>query len=332
VGLIAKLARLRAEQAGASEITFPPDFATANDPLTDNAIKAEQIFFAKRSAQKLSRIDVQQKLIDQYAEQAKASAIQMAAVEREIELYNEQRVAIASLVKQGFAQKSQLTEIDAKLSEYAATHGEYAGDRAKAEQAEAGARFSLAGVEIDMQSEIAGEITTALTDLADTEQRIVSAKDVMRRVEVLSPEAGIVDNIRLRTSGSVVRAGEPILDIVPQNEPLVIETKVNPRDIDDVSVNSPVKMHLTAYNQRSLLPLDGKVTYVAADQLIDDKTGNAYFVARAEIAPQSLAANPAVKLYPGMPADMVIVHKSRKALQYIVGPIWESFNHAFRED
>lgn len=331
-GLIAKLARLHAEQAGASEITFPENFVGANDVLTDSAIKAEQIFFLKRNTQKKSRLDVQEKLVEQYSEQVKASTAQIAAVEREIELYKEQRIAIASLVNQGYAQKSQLTDIDARLSGFAATLGEYGGDKARAEQAEAGARFSLTGIESDVQSEIAGEITTTLTDLADTEERIVGAKDVMRRVEVRSPQAGIVDNIRLRTPGSVVRAGEAILDIVPENEPLIIEVKINPRDIEDVAVNSKVQVHLTAYNQRTLLPLDGRVTYVAADQLPDEKTGEAYFIARAEIAPQSLAANPTVKLYPGMPADMIIVHKSRKALQYIVGPIWESFNHAFRED
>ena len=91
-------------------------------------------------------------------------------------------------------------------------------------------------------------------------------------------------------------------------------------------------VRLTAYNQRSLAPLDGKITYVAADQVLDEKTDTAYFVARAEIAPRSLAANPTIKLYPGMPAEVLIVHKARKAIDYIISPISESFNRAFRED
>jgi len=169
-------------------------------------------------------------------------------------------------------------------------------------------------------------------DLADTEERIVAAKDVMRRVEIRSPQAGIVANIRLRTPGGVVAAGEAILDIVPENEPLVVEMKISPRDIDSVVVSSPVQVRLTAYNQRSLSPLDGKVTYVAADQVIDEKSDTAYFVARAEIAPQSLAANPTIKLYPGMPAEVLIVHKARKAIDYLISPISDSFNRAFRED
>jgi len=99
-----------------------------------------------------------------------------------------------------------------------------------------------------------------------------------------------------------------------------------------VTVGSPAQVRLTAYNQRAQAPLDGKITYLAADQLVDEKTDAAYFVARAEITPQSLAANPQVKLYPGMPAEVVIVHKSRKAIEYITSPIADSFNRAFRED
>lgn len=332
VGLIAKLARLRAEQAGNTEITFPANFGEVGDISADSAKKAEQVFFTKRQTQKESKIDIQKKTIEQYTEQAKALDVQTRATDRQIELIDEQRKAIASLVAKGFAQRSKLIEIDTRLSELAGDRGEYAGDKAKAEQAKAGAEFALTGIESDMQAEIAGEITTSQVELADVEERIVAAKDVMRRVEIKSPQAGIVANIRLRTPGGVVAAGEPLLDIVPENEPLVVEMKIGPRDIDSVTVGSPAQVRLTAYNQRAQAPLDGKITYLAADQLVDEKTDAAYFVARAEITPQSLAANPQVKLYPGMPAEVVIVHKSRKAIEYITSPIADSFNRAFRED
>lgn len=332
IGLMAKLARLRAEQAGEKQIQFPENFGEAGDVAANNAIKAEQIFFQKRFAQKTSRIDVQQKTIEQYTEQAKASSAQIAATDRQIELITEQRQAIAGLVAQGYAQKSKLTELDTRLSELAGSRGEYAGDKAKAEQAKAGAEFALTGIESDLQSEIAGEITTSQVELADTEERIVAAKDVMRRVEIRSPQAGVIANIRLRTPGGVVAAGEALLDIVPENEPLVVEMKITPRDIESIAVGSKAQIRLTAYNQRSMTPLDSKVVYVAADQVIDEKSDTAYFVARAEILPKSLAANPLVKLYPGMPAEIIIIHKPRMAIDYIIGPITESFNRSFRED
>ncbi|MBC8718531.1 HlyD family type I secretion periplasmic adaptor subunit [Ochrobactrum sp. Marseille-Q0166] len=331
IGLIAKLARLRAEQSGATEITFPENFSEGGENA-ENAIRAENIFFQKRLAQKLSKIDIQQKTIEQYSEQEKASTSQISATDRQIELITDQRNAIASLVEKGFAQKSKLTEIDTRLSQLAGDRGEYAGDKAKAGQAKAGAEFALAAIESDLQSEIAGEITSSQVELSDVQERIVAAKDVMRRVEVNSPQQGIVANIRLRTPGGVVAPGEPIMDIVPENEPMVVEMKISPRDIDSIFVGASAQIKLTAYNQRSMAPLDGRLTYIAADQSLDEKNDTAYFVARAEITPEALAANPTARLYPGMPAEIIIVHKDRKAIDYLVSPITDSLNRAFRED
>ncbi|MCA1366834.1 HlyD family type I secretion periplasmic adaptor subunit [Bradyrhizobium sp. BRP14] len=331
VGLIAKLARLRAEQAGAQEISFPADLDDAGDVAAD-AITAETSFFEKRRDAKNGRIEIQRKTIEEYSEKAKSLAAQLQATDRQIELMNEQRTAIATLVDKAFAQRSKLIEIDARLSELAATRGEIAGDRAQAQKATAGAELALTGIESDFQSEIAGEITTARLELADAEERIIAAKDVLRRLEIRSPQAGIVANIQLRTAGSAVTPGQPLLDIVPEDEPLLVEMHVSTRDIDSISIGSNTQIRLTAYNQRSHLPLDGKITYIAADQSVDEKSNVAYFIARAEIAPKSLAANPDIRLYPGMPAEVLIVHKPRSAIDYLVSPVTESFNRAFRED
>ncbi|NRP75290.1 Type I secretion system membrane fusion protein PrsE [Ensifer psoraleae] len=332
VGLIAKLVRLRAEQAGAMELSFPGDLAGAGDAAAKDAIAAETAFFEKRREAKNGRLEIQRKTIEEYSEKAKSLGAQLQATDRQIELVNEQRAAIATLVDKAFAQRSKLIEIDAKLSELAATRGELAGDKAQAQKAMAGAELALIGIESDFQSEIAGEITTARLELADVEERITAAKDVLRRLEIRAPQAGVVANIQLRTSGSAVTPGQPLLDIVPGDEPLLVEMHVSTRDIDSIAIGSKAQIRLTAYNQRTHLPVDGKISYVAADQSVDEKSNVAYYVARAQIVPESLAANPDIRLYPGMPAEVLIVHKPRSAIDYLVSPITDSFNRAFRED
>lgn len=331
VGLIAKLARLRSERSGLQAVDFPDDLVAAGEAAAD-AVTAETAFFEKRNEAKEGRIAIQRKTIEEYSEKAKSLTAQLQATDRQIELMNEQRTAIATLVEKAFAQRSKLIEIDARLSELAATRGEIAGARAQAEKAMAGAELTLTGIESDFQSEIAGEITTARLELAEVEERIISAKDVLRRLEIRAPQAGIVANIQLRTPGSAVTPGQPLLDIVPEDEPLLVEMHVSTRDIDSITIGSSTQIRLTAYNQRSHLPMDGKVTYIAADQSMDEKSNVAYFVARAEIAPESLAANPDIRLYPGMPAEVLIVHKARSAIDYLVSPVSDSFNRAFRED
>ncbi|MBN9441401.1 HlyD family secretion protein, partial [Bosea sp. (in: a-proteobacteria)] len=118
---------------------------------------------------------------------------------------------------------------------------------------------------------------------------------------------------------------------VPENEPLVIEAKVDPRDIDAVRVGAATRVRLTAFNSRLLPPLEAKVTYVAPDQLVDDKTGFPYFVVRAEIDPGSLKDHK-VALHAGMTAEVMIVNGARRAIDYLISPFTDSFNRAFRED
>lgn len=332
LGLIAKLARLKAEQTDAPQISFPHDFGDARDEMVDDAVKAETMFFEKRREAKDGRIEVQKKTIEEYLEQAKSLRIQIQATDQQIDLINEQRTAIATLVKKGVAPRTQLIEIDSRLSELARERGELVGDKARAEKAEAGAQLALTGIESEFQSTIAGEITTARIELADVEEQITNAKDVLRRLEIRSPQDGIISSIWLRTPGSAVTPGQALLEIVPENEPLLIEMRVNPRDIDSIAVGSKTQIRLTAYNQRSRLPLEGAITYVAADQSVDEKSNTAFFVARAKIDAASLEASADVRLYPGMPAEVLIIHKSRLAIDYLTSPVVDSFNRAFRED
>ncbi|WKL40306.1 HlyD family efflux transporter periplasmic adaptor subunit (plasmid) [Sinorhizobium meliloti] len=332
VGLIAKLARLRAERAGLHAVSFPADLVSEGEAAAD-AVTAEKAFFEKRSEAKESRLAIQRKTIEEYSEKAKSLTAQLQATDRQIELMNEQRTAIATLVEKAFAQRSKLIEIDARLSELAATRGELAGDKAQAEKAMAGGRACAHRHRIrfpvgDRRRDHHGAPGACGSRAAHHRRRGRASPPG----NPCPPQAGIVANIQLRTPGSAVTPGQPLLDIVPEDEPLLVEMHVSTRDIDSITIGSSTQIRLTAYNQRSHLPLEGKVTYIAADQSVDEKSNVAYFVARAEVAPESLAANPDIRLYPGMPAEVLIVHKSRSAIDYLVAPVSDSFNRAFRED
>src|SRR3546814_8115686 len=103
---------------------------------------------------------------------------------------------------------------------------------------------------------------------------------------------------------------------------MIVEVHVAPRNIDSLYVGLPVRVRLTAYNQRTLPPLDGELRYVSADQQIDERTGDPYFVARASIDPESIANAPEeVQLHPGMPAEVVIVTGERRVIDYLAAPL-----------
>ncbi len=327
-GLEARLARLRAEQSGLSELSFPADML----PTAAEILSAERKFFVARRQMFERKVDIQRKTVAQQVAELDAVQAQTSANTRQSELLDRELKAVSSLVEKGYAPRPRLTEMQTRESQLIGQAGELASRKAKAEQAKAAAELEILSLDNEFQQQVAADIQAAQLELADTAERMNAATDVLRRIDVISPENGVVTNIRFHTPGSVITAGQPILDIVPENEPLIVEAKVGLRDIDSVHVGASVQIRLTAYNNRSTSPLSGKVTYLSADQQVDERTNTAFFVARAEIQPESLALNAATTLYPGMPAEILIINKPRRAVDYLLGPITESFNRAFREE
>ncbi len=331
IGLEAKLARLRAEQTGAAEIAFPADIARMDSPIAREVLRAEQGLFKSRAQVHDGKVHIQQRVIEQHQAEADALNAQIDATTKQRSLIDEEVRIMADLYEKRYAKRSQLVDLQTRQSELSGKAGELAARKAKAEQAVAGANLEILSISLERQNDIGGEIQESQLMLSEVTERIVQAEDVLRRLVVISPQEGVVANIRMRTAGSAIAAGEAILDIVPEHEPLIVEAKVDPRDIDAVRVGAATRMRLTAFNSRLLPPLEAKVTYVAPDQLVDEKTGVPYFVVRAEIDPESLR-DYKVTLHAGMTAEVMIVNGARRAVDYLLSPITDSFNRAFRED
>lgn len=331
VGFEAKLARLKAEQTSAAEIDFPDNIDRAQTPIAREVMVAERTLFRARAQVYDGKIRIQQRVIEQYQAESEALQAQIDATRYQRTLIDEETRVVGELYEKRYAKRTQLVDLQTKQSELTGRAGEMAARKAKAEQAVAGANLEILSIGLDRQSEIAKDLQDTQLSLSEVVERIIQAEDILRRLVVLSPQEGIVANIRMRTAGSAIAAGEAILDIVPEHEPLIVEAKVDPRDIDVVRMGAETRIRLTAFNARLLPPLQATVNYVAADQLVDDKTGAAYFIVRAEIKPASLAENK-ISLQAGMAAEVLIVNGSRRAVDYLLSPITDSFHRAFRED
>jgi HlyD family secretion protein/epimerase transport system membrane fusion protein len=131
-----------------------------------------------------------------------------------------------------------------------------------------------------------------------------------------------VVELKVRTAGGVVGAGEPILDLVPAGDELVLEARVSPTDIDEVAPGSRAQVHLTAYRTRHLPRLEGVVRQVSADRLTDEATREPYYAARITVDRGELERLGAgVALTPGMPAEALIVTRERTLLGYLLAPV-----------
>jgi HlyD family secretion protein len=331
VGLVARLARLNAEQESAASISFPPEM-DMSDPYVQEIQRNETLLFERRRETFERTVDVQRKQIDVYEADAGAAAAQIKAIGDQRALISTQIEGMQKLVDKGYATQTQLVELQGRLSVLTGDSGQYAGTKARADQAKAGSELEISKTQTAWQSDIADAMQAAQIELNGLDDGISAAADIFRRVDIVAPEAGVVANIQITTPGGVVGAGQPIMDIIPENDARIVEARMDPRDIDSARLGASVQVRLPSYNMRQTAPLPGTLSYIAADKTVDERTNASYYIVRATVSDETLAKTPGIELYPGMPADLLILNRPRLAMDYILSPLTDSLSRAFHEE
>ena len=132
----------------------------------------------------------------------------------------------------------------------------------------------------DLASDVAKELRETDSKIGEYVERKVTAEDQLRRTDIRAPQDGIVFQMTANTVGGVVTAGDPIMMIVPEDDKLQVEVKVDPKDIDDVQVDQPVVLRFTSFNVRTTPEINAKVVRIGADTTTDQRTGRTYYSVR----------------------------------------------------
>ena len=330
---LARVTRLRAEQADLRSVTFPPELTNeAHDAGIADLIKTEERLFFARWESYDGQIVSLRKRIAQLNEEIVALQAQTSATTDRIAYTEEQLGNVKGLVEKGFERRPRLLELQSQAAELKGKRGEYLANIARARQTIAGTEQDILNLQNTRRTDVTKELQDNQTLLADLSDRLRAANDIVQRRDVVAPQDGLITDLKYYTTGGVITPGSPILDIVPLDDNLIVEVHVNPTDIDVVRLGLPAFVRLTAYKQHRVPAIEGTVTYVSADKLIDQRNGDPYFIARVRLLPQSLGALKHVELYPGMPAEVMVVTGERRAIDYVVAPITDSMRRAFRED
>ena len=329
------LARLEAEQFGNDTIIFPFTVEQQEDPRVSAIMQRQQNLLAQSLDLKSAREVLLDERIDQLrAEISGLDASILALRQQEILLreeidgviyliekgvYNETNPRLSSLKRE---QAGALGQISTSKSTIARLRGQIS--ELKVQKLE---------VEAQRQSKLATDLAEARAELDTAQERYVAAEDVLSRTVVRSPIDGQVVNLRFSTIGGVVGPREPIVDIVPNDERLIIQARVKPTDIDIIHTGQQATVTFSALSQDGIPQIKGDVLTVSADTLSDERTGETYFLAEIEVPPETLEEiGISGKLTPGMPADVMIATNSRTLLQYISRPLSGTFRKAFREE
>jgi HlyD family secretion protein len=177
---------------------------------------------------------------------------------------------------------------------------------------------------------VAADLTRVDTEANDLTQKLTAAEDAVRRLAVVAPVDGVVQNLKIAGSGAVVPPGGDMMELVPDQDRLIVEAHVNSRDIDRVHAGQPAQLRFSAFNSRTTPVIAGEVEVVAADATTDEHTRQSYYTARVEV-PSDQAARLPRALKAGMPVEVMLEGGSRTPLQYFTKPLMDSFARAFKE-
>jgi HlyD family secretion protein len=332
--LEAILARLQAQARGADDF-LPP--ASISGRLDDAEVRA--IMDSQRENFLSTRLKLDNQL-GLLRENASALGFQLEGIEGQIESMRRQRAILQSEldVKNSLLAKGIVTRSAISLLERAVADAD--GDIARLE-AEARisqsqvAKYQLEMVQVTDSAQKAAfdEIQTVEAELDGVREQIRNAKSVLDRTMIRAPVAGIVIRSYYHTAGGVIESGRAIMEILPSNEPLIIEAQVPRMQIDEVHVGQFASIRLSALNQRTTPILDGKVIYVSADAVTASQASpnKDIYVARVEIPTEQLHRVKGFNPTPGMPAEILIQTHERTFFEYLAKPITDSMARAFRE-
>lgn len=325
--------RLLAEQAGLPAIVFHPDvLAGKDDPLINQHLRIqEQLLVSRRQALKseLAAIGEAQQAQE---EAAKGYAAQLVSRGQQSAYIREERDGLRDLVKEGYAPRNKLLELERLAAELDATTSDLRANLAKARRSSAELSLRKIQREQEYRKEVDTQMAEVRREVSADEIRYTAAREALERTEIRAPVSGAVIGIATQTVGGVIPAATRIMDVVPRDEALMLEAHIPPQLIDRVKVGQLADVRFSNFSQAPQLVVEGKLESVSADLLTDPVTNMSYFLGRIAVTPAGLQALGPHRLQPGMPVEIVIKTGERSLLEYLLHPLTRRIAQSMKEE
>lgn len=338
---LAEVARLNAEKDGLKELKLPEELLkNAGDPEVQKMIHTQEKVFASKEAAFNSKISHLEKTIQQYIERRNAILPQIDAAQKQIKISSTQVESYKKLHAKGNISIAYLQDAESKYAQSMGTEGALRAQLAETEHAIIQSEVAVENYRNEFFEKIIADLKENQVQLSLANEALKDVKESLKRTIITAPEAGTVSNISDYISvNGVLPQQQTLMEIIPQDDKLVVEAKVNPTEIAAVKIGQLSRVRLTAYRARIVPVLEGKVTSLSADLVIGNQQDlqmglPAYYKVRIEIDKDQLIKakkNNDVELYPGMGVDVMIVIGTRTMMKYLLDPITMTLDKAFKE-
>ncbi|MDG4895320.1 HlyD family type I secretion periplasmic adaptor subunit [Mesorhizobium sp. WSM4976] len=328
--LQARIARLQFEQSGNVEGAFPcpAEIQTVAPEICDNEQKllvARRDNFEVKLSVLKSRLDQREKELDEATANSDRLSKSLAVTDQEAAL-------VEPMVKKGLMARTEQIRVEREQTDL---HGQLAlaGETIKKTQAAiTEAQLQVNELGLQLQQEALSDLTQALADLSVVDETIRGATDKVARTDIRSPVDGIVNTLDVNTLGAFVQPGAVVAGIVPTSETLLVEARVSPRDVAFIQPNQEALIKVTAYDFSIFGGIEGKVSNITADSLVDQKTGEPYYQVRVATEKSTLTRNgKTYSIIPGMICSVDIKTGRKTILNYLLKPINKARQEAMSE-
>ena len=331
-----EVARLRAEQSDSAEISLPPDasgFSPEEQAELQRSLKTQHGELISQLAANRARRAVLRQKIAEASQQIAGSQRQLDANQRQQRLNDEELLGMRRLQSQGYAPATRVRALERSAAGLVGDAGAQTAEIARLSATQGEANLQIVEGDSERAQQVAAELEKAQSDLRQLTPQYAAAKEALARTQIRAPVAGAVVGLTVNTLGGVVAQGQKLMDIVPAKSDLVVDAQVAPRDVEGLAVGNAVRVRLLGLHGRSVPVLDGRLTQLSADALSDEKRERSYYTASVAVPLAQLQRlhGQGADLRPGMPAEITVTLKKRTALQYMVGPLFQSLSGALHE-
>ncbi|HAH10907.1 MAG TPA: HlyD family type I secretion periplasmic adaptor subunit, partial [Alphaproteobacteria bacterium] len=332
ISLKAREARLLAERDGLRQIRMPEDLQPLKHlPGVRQAMDGEVALFRTRE-QTRGGFATQLRERKSQVSLERTSLMKLSAARRqEMQFLSKELGGIQRLYARGLATTNRLVNLQRDMTRLQAEAMQFESDTLRL-----GGRSDEVELEIlrrtaEHQTEVVDALRDIQVKLAELDERRLAAADTLAKLEVKAPQSGVVFGSIVHTVGGVVAPGQTLMRIVPEDQPLVVQARIAPRDVDQVALGSAAAVKLLAGNRRLAEPFNGKVVHVSADTARDERSGEAFFLVRISLDRMAAERQLGVRLQSGVQAEAFITTAERTVLSYLVEPLSDQFARSMRE-
>jgi len=324
--------RIRSSRA-AAEASMQARFivdVTVDNVVGTEALQRETALFDARRRTLDEQIASLATQVREAQSQAAALQTQVGATEEAAKLASDELQLNEKLVKDGYIQRARLIQLQRAEADYRSKLGESRGDLALTRQRIGELQARSAQTRNQYQQQATDELKLSSARISELEERVRPSQDQAERQFVRSPVDGEVMALRVASVGDVIGPRDPLLDIVPASEKLVVEAQIRPLDINNVRNDQPAEVRLSSFDARTTPLLPGKVVFISPDR-VTNQDGSSWFIANVEVDATALRSHPEIRLQPGMPAELFVTTSARTLFDYLAKPLTTFASKAMRE-